>query len=872
MSLRFRNRLKILPGIYLNLGKNGISTTIGPRGANINFGKNGVYLNTGIPGTGISNREKLFGGDTDDPNLNNNLPDDTESIPPVDENNNANSTQEIITSEGLKGLKEHLEEAKKERALLALEVKETSDKLGKLQSDFSKKQNGFFSFFTKKETIENLQNEVNETSQSLDEITKQYEESKADINIRFDPEVEEQYKKLSFSFAELINSKIIWDITTETVNTVLKSSAQSSVERKEVKFKLDEIDFIKSEYSPFHLQNSNGSDLFIYPAFVLLIDSQGEITLVDLKELKFNFFPQRFQESKETIPPDSKIIDYTWYKVNKDGSRDMRYAANFQIPIVKYGAFTFNSANGLNETYYISNFEEAESFANEFQKYLDLANHNTSNNVNISEEFSKQYFDLLVTFSDQLISITKKIAADESLFEKLKVNLSETPPDKFIHYCVIYDLCQIAKILNNGVYSKDSLETTGLVLSTNTILPDAKIDLLSAGYDSIARSHSNGLYNGLAKSIFDIGNNNKPISIQIKSKNDDENISLKKIENNLSLSIALKVIQHPLFDEYATALYQFANIIAKADNTVSKEEETILKEIYQLTHNPIPDQENKSLNISEVNEDESLNEVLNELETLIGLDDVKQEVKSLINYIKIQKEREKVGLKSSQVSYHCVFTGSPGTGKTTIARIVAKIYMHLGILKKGHLVETDRSGLVAEYLGQTAIKVNKTIDSAIDGVLFIDEAYSLVEENQDSYGKEAVAALIKRMEDDRDKLIVILAGYTQEMKTFIDTNPGFKSRFNRYIEFKDYSPDELEAIYKSQCSKLDYKLTDDAEKKVHEVVTSAFATRDKSFGNGRFVRNIFEKTEERQANRIASIPSLTKEILTTITVEDIPSE
>src|ERR1035437_8335887 len=133
MSLRFRNRLKILPGIYLNLGKNGISTTIGPRGANINFGKNGVYLNTGIPGTGISNREKLFGGDTDDPNLNNNLPDDTESIPPVDENNNANSTQEIITSEGLKGFKEHLEEAKKERTLFALEVKETSDKLGKLQ-------------------------------------------------------------------------------------------------------------------------------------------------------------------------------------------------------------------------------------------------------------------------------------------------------------------------------------------------------------------------------------------------------------------------------------------------------------------------------------------------------------------------------------------------------------------------------------------------------------------------------------------------------------------------------------------------------------------------------------------------------------------
>jgi DNA helicase HerA-like ATPase len=262
---------------------------------------------------------------------------------------------------------------------------------------------------------------------------------------------------------------------------------------------------------------------------------------------------------------------------------------------------------------------------------------------------------------------------------------------------------------------------------------------------------------------------------------------------------------------------------------------------------------------------------LDELETLIGLTDVKEEVKSLINYIKIQKEREKRGLKSSQVSYHAVFTGSPGTGKTTIARIVAKIYAQLGILKKGHLVETDRSGLVAEYLGQTAIKVNKIVDSALNGVLFIDEAYSLVGENKDDYGKEAVATLIKRMEDDRDKLIIILAGYTQEMKTFINTNPGFKSRFNRYIEFKDYLPDELETIYKLQCSKQEYKLTDDAEKKVHEIVTGAYVTRDKSFGNARFVRNIFEKTLEMQANRITSIPSLTKEILNTIIAEDIPT-
>ena len=155
---------------------------------------------------------------------------------------------------------------------------------------------------------------------------------------------------------------------------------------------------------------------------------------------------------------------------------------------------------------------------------------------------------------------------------------------------------------------------------------------------------------------------------------------------------------------------------------------------------------------------------------------------------------------------------------------------------------------------------------------FIDEAYSLVGQNHDDFGNEAVATLIKRMEDDRDKLIVILAGYTNEMKSFIDSNPGIKSRFNRYIEFADYRPDELESIFKLQCSKLDYKLTDEAVMKLVDVMSSAFAERDRSFGNGRFARNTFEKTLESQANRIASMPSLTKEILTTISVEDIPEK
>jgi type VII secretion ATPase EccA len=260
----------------------------------------------------------------------------------------------------------------------------------------------------------------------------------------------------------------------------------------------------------------------------------------------------------------------------------------------------------------------------------------------------------------------------------------------------------------------------------------------------------------------------------------------------------------------------------------------------------------------------------NELDSLIGLNSVKKEVQTLTNFIKIQQKRAEQGLKSSSVSYHCVFTGNPGTGKTTVARIVADIYKNLGVLKKGHLVETDRAGLVAEYVGQTAVKTNKIIDSALDGVLFIDEAYSLVGGGESDYGKEAIATLLKRMEDDRERLVVILAGYTKDMKQFIDSNPGLQSRFNRYIEFPDYTSNELYQIFALSLKKYDYHVTDDAKVALLHFFEDAVAHKDANFGNGRFVRNIFEKVLEHQANRLASESNLTTERLSEITIEDLP--
>ena len=258
-----------------------------------------------------------------------------------------------------------------------------------------------------------------------------------------------------------------------------------------------------------------------------------------------------------------------------------------------------------------------------------------------------------------------------------------------------------------------------------------------------------------------------------------------------------------------------------------------------------------------------------ELDTLVGLASVKEEIKTLSNFIKIQQKRKEQGLKSSSVSYHCVFTGNPGTGKTTVARIVAQIYKDLGILSKGHLVETDRAGLVAEYVGQTAVKTNKIIDSALDGVLFIDEAYSLIGTGQD-YGKEAIATLLKRMEDNRDRLVVILAGYSKEMQDFINTNPGLQSRFNRYIDFPDYSAAELLQIFEKNVEKFDYKLEKEALVAMSEYFQHAVENKDANFGNARFVRNIFEKTLEKQANRLSTDPDLDTNELTLITLADLP--
>ena len=251
----------------------------------------------------------------------------------------------------------------------------------------------------------------------------------------------------------------------------------------------------------------------------------------------------------------------------------------------------------------------------------------------------------------------------------------------------------------------------------------------------------------------------------------------------------------------------------------------------------------------------SLAELMSDLNDLVGLVPVKAEISKLADFLKIQAARMREGLKSNGLSLHCVFTGNPGTGKTTVARLVAGIYRELGVLKKGHLVETDRAGLVGQYIGHTAPKVDAKVDEALDGVLFIDEAYT---------------QLLKRMEDDRDRLAVIVAGYTGEMKDFLASNPGLSSRFNRFIDFPDYSAEELAAIFDGLMRKNEYVCSPETRDEIARRMAAARAGANvKEFGNARFVRNAFERTLERQAVRLASSSRTDRASLLEIRMEDL---
>ena len=264
-----------------------------------------------------------------------------------------------------------------------------------------------------------------------------------------------------------------------------------------------------------------------------------------------------------------------------------------------------------------------------------------------------------------------------------------------------------------------------------------------------------------------------------------------------------------------------------------------------------------------------LEALLKELDGLVGLEKVKENVKSLVNLVKVRKLREENGLAVPPVSLHMVFMGNPGTGKTTVARLMGEIYSAIGVLSKGQLVEVDRSGLVAGYVGQTAQKTAQVIERAKGGVLFIDEAYALTSKEGNDFGDEAVETLLKAMEDNRDDLVVIVAGYEELMEDFISSNPGLKSRFNRYFYFEDYDGGQLFEIFSMQCKKNMYTLDEIVRERARGIFEEMYKNRGENFGNGRDVRNLFENAVSVHSDRVAAMENPSREDLEKLLPEDL---
>lgn len=269
-------------------------------------------------------------------------------------------------------------------------------------------------------------------------------------------------------------------------------------------------------------------------------------------------------------------------------------------------------------------------------------------------------------------------------------------------------------------------------------------------------------------------------------------------------------------------------------------------------------------------EPEPPEKLLAELDSLVGLEQVKKDVKSLINLIKVRKLREQNDLPVPELSLHMVFTGNPGTGKTTVARLLARLYRSIGMLEKGTLVEVDRSGLVAGYVGQTALKTREAVQKARGGILFVDEAYSLAPENAaNDFGQEAIEIILKSMEDMREELVVIVAGYPEPMERFISSNPGLESRFGKYFRFEDYSGEELMKIFEGMCEKNQYLPDDEAKEYARGLFCEMYRTRDENFGNARDVRNLFERAVANHSDRVARMEAPGKEDLMTLCKEDL---
>ena len=880
------NRTEIAPGIYLDLSKVGVSTTIGVRGSSLT--RNGQYVNTGIPGTGFYERTKLVHTHQAHAPLSN------ASADPQTAHANtlvvaiamaigvfcislAFSFLEgcivwavfvvllifVAVISGMAGDKSK----EVDPSLWICKAKAT---LPKLQGETKEVLKNFIGCYELARQIEYETKVVNaledkmrgasnakleqllwEHQSKLEELNRQLADVQMDVDAPLTDEEKEAYGKLCDAFEQVMHSAYAWFIAPSNYGSPTEPHAQTIGKRRQASAYVGVFDYLKSDFD-VPVLDTGDTQYYIYPKFVIKASSVCEFEVYPLTPSAITASIVKYAEA-EVKPLDAHSTEEAWLYANGDGSPDKRHTNNKLVPVYQYGCINFDLGS-TQSRFMFSNDKASERFAEALDFYVGNPNASSSSSEEEDamalEKANGSFYPAMEKAATNLYLHVKSMNGMEDVIEAMNkqhcLAVADNLPFTVNHRLALAAFADAWKCYKGLGHQIDYSKPEIIALSIFCAELGSEDALSVVSSEQLMRSQGIAATKGFIKVMEDSFDTNFP---------DDKFFVIEILRAN--------GIDEDVINKYAVLLYRFASILAKADGNVDEKETAWLANMVKFTESP-----NKDRETAHAAKDAP---ALQQLDKLIGLESVKEEVNKLTNFIKVQNLRKQKGMNAITLSYHCVFTGNPGTGKTTVARIVAQIYHELGILKKGQLVETDRSGLVAEYVGQTAVKTNKIIDSALDGVLFIDEAYSLVQGGGNDYGKEAIATLLKRMEDDRDRLIVILAGYDNEMKLFIDSNPGLQSRFNRYIHFSDYNAEELMAIFKLNLKKFDYELTNDAEQKISHLFSYAVSHKDQNFGNGRYARNVLEKTLENQATRLATVSEITEQMLRTIEEHDIPT-
>lgn len=879
------NRTEIAPGIYLDLSKVGVSPTIGVRGSSLT--RNGQYVNTGIPGTGFYERTKLVHTHQAHAPLSN------ASTDPQTAHANtlvvaiamaigvfcislAFSFLEgcivwavfvvllifVAVISGMAGDKSK----EVDPSLWIYKAKAT---LPKLQGETQEVLKNFIGCYELARQIEYETKVVNaledkmrgasnakleqllwEHQSKLEELNRQLADVQMDVDAPLTDEEKEAYGKLCDAFEQVMHSAYAWFIAPSNYGNPTEPHAQTIGKRRQASAYVGVFDYLKSDFD-VPVLDTGDTQYYIYPKFVIKASNVCEFEVYPLTPSAITASIVKHAEA-EVKPLDAHSTEEAWLYANGDGSPDKRHTNNKLVPVYQYGCINFDLGS-TQSRFMFSNGKASERFAEALDFYVGKPNASSSSSEEDAmalEKANGSFYPAMEKAATNLYLHVKSMNGMEDVIEAMNkqhcLAVADDLPFTVNHRLALAAFADAWKCYKGLGHKIDYSKPEIIALSIFCAELGSEDALSVVSSEQLMRSQGIAATKGFIKVMEDSFDTNFP---------DDKFFVIEILRAN--------GIDEDVINKYAVLLYRFASILAKADGNVDEKETAWLANMVKFTESP-----NKDRETAHAAKDAS---ALQQLDKLIGLESVKEEVNKLTNFIKVQNLRKQKGMNAITLSYHCVFTGNPGTGKTTVARIVAQIYRELGILKKGQLVETDRSGLVAEYVGQTAVKTNKIIDSALDGVLFIDEAYSLVQGGGNDYGKEAIATLLKRMEDDRDRLIVILAGYDNEMKLFIDSNPGLQSRFNRYIHFSDYNAEELMAIFKLNLKKFDYELTNDAEQKISHLFSYAVSHKDQNFGNGRYARNVLEKTLENQATRLATVSEITEQMLRTIEEHDIPT-